>query len=233
MHAIDVLLERLAAKMRLHQSASQEILLRLEHRCAPAEVVRVGLLRPSNDLRHLRELIGLHVSALLISEPLITIVLETELIQASRDDRKDLFGQRIDPGQQFIELVERLRVRLGFPAVHGVSAAADNRPEHAWHVVADLQEKSRLSAAGFRTGIPGSRPLWLFPAPRRLRILGGRPFFQGELEMESGPERIETGWWNGSDVRRDYYVTANSRGMRLWVFRDYRQGGWYLHGLFG
>jgi protein ImuB len=64
-------------------------------------------------------------------------------------------------------------------------------------------------------------------------MVAGRPVFQGELSLEDNPERIETGWWDGQDVRRDYYRAWNHRGMRLWVFKDCRESCWYLHGLFG
>ena len=66
-----------------------------------------------------------------------------------------------------------------------------------------------------------------------LSARSGTPFLQGPLTAESGPERIETGWWDGHDVQRDYYVARNPRGVRVWIFRDRHAGGWYLHGLFG
>jgi protein ImuB len=47
-----------------------------------------------------------------------------------------------------------------------------------------------------------------------------------------GPERIETAWWRGATVRRDYYVVETEAGERFWVFRRLRDGGWFLHGVF-
>ena len=47
-----------------------------------------------------------------------------------------------------------------------------------------------------------------------------------------GPERIETGWWRGQDVRRDYYVVATDAGTRLWIFRRRDDERWFLHGSF-
>ena len=78
--------------------------------------------------------------------------------------------------------------------------------------------------------------------PRALNASAGRPVFEDVLHLEGDPERIETGWWDGRDIRRDYYVARNRRGMRLWIFRDYGRGHsdgnggdsrWYLHGIFG
>ena len=55
-----------------------------------------------------------------------------------------------------------------------------------------------------------------------------------EGALVTGPERIETGWWDGHDVRRDYYVALSRAGVRLWIFRERPPGQrWFLHGVFG
>jgi protein ImuB len=52
-------------------------------------------------------------------------------------------------------------------------------------------------------------------------------------QILAGPERIESGWWDGSDVRRDYYVIETTAGQRAWVFRPAGEGGAFmLHGWF-
>lgn len=35
-----------------------------------------------------------------------------------------------------------------------------------------------------------------------------------------GPERIETGWWKGPSIRRDYYRIETDRSQWWWIFRD-------------
>jgi protein ImuB len=120
---------------------------------------------------------------------------------------------------------------------------------------------------------PQRRPLWMLPQPVRLESvvvaaaaepcpteqasavvrppagfrLEGR---MREVVKAHGPERIETAWWRGPTVRRDYYVVETSDGGRYWIFR--RLGGsaggsrrvgaerpaaqdggaWFLHGMF-
>ena len=54
---------------------------------------------------------------------------------------------------------------------------------------------------------------------------------QGRLHLLAGPERIESGWWDGADVRRDYH-TIEWHNARAWVFREHASGRWYLHGWF-
>ena len=47
-----------------------------------------------------------------------------------------------------------------------------------------------------------------------------------------GPERIETGWWRGLTVCRDYWRIETETHQQFWVFRDLRNGHWFLHGEF-
>jgi protein ImuB len=50
----------------------------------------------------------------------------------------------------------------------------------------------------------------------------------------SEPERIETGWWDGGEIARDYYIALDPQGVRLWVFRERTEPHrWFLHGVFG
>ena len=47
-----------------------------------------------------------------------------------------------------------------------------------------------------------------------------------------GPERIETGWWRGPTIRRDYWRIETENGRQFWIFRNLRTQKWFLHGEF-
>jgi len=49
----------------------------------------------------------------------------------------------------------------------------------------------------------------------------------------AGPERIESGWWDEHDKRRDYYIVETNLGQRAWAFVPAESDtGWTLHGWF-
>lgn len=48
----------------------------------------------------------------------------------------------------------------------------------------------------------------------------------------NGPERIETGWWRGRTVCRDYWRVETETGQHFWIYRDRRTTRWWLHGEF-
>ena len=84
----------------------------------------------------------------------------------------------------------------------------------------------------------GVRPTWLLPEPQRLQedAAFGRPLHQGTpLVLASRAERIESGWFDGALISRDYHVAQAKDHRWLWVFRERRGDAahWYLHGVFG
>ncbi|MBU6271993.1 MAG: DNA polymerase Y family protein, partial [Betaproteobacteria bacterium] len=82
------------------------------------------------------------------------------------------------------------------------------------------------------------RPLWLLERPQALGERQQRPWLQGPLTLLAGPERIETGWWDGGLIQRDYFIAGDSDGVLLWIYRERLPGdgqaaGWFLQGRFG
>lgn len=137
-------------------------------------------------------------------------------------------------------LLERLAARLGKQRVFGIAMGDDHRPEKDWAAFGnwapDASGATARAARRPRVGgdpISRPRPTWLLHRPHKLVIRDGHPTLQGELALGAGPERIEAGWWDGEEVRRDYYVAANPRGETFWIYREHRDpSAWYLHGVF-
>ena len=86
------------------------------------------------------------------------------------------------------------------------------------------------------------RPARLMSPPRLIpAIRTARRGAPAWLELEGrgragrrgwGPECIETGWWRGADVRRDYFRVETEDGAQAWVFHDASRRQWFLHGWF-
>jgi len=136
------------------------------------------------------------------------------------------------------QLVERLRARLGEDAVYGVASIAEHRPEAAWRRVHELSLTSvrrmgeKMIDRGSGDGMP--RPVWLLDAPLAISLPDMQEGHRSGLVLEQGPERIESGWWDGRGVARDYYIARQRQphGARLWVFQERQSKRWYLHGVF-
>jgi len=199
----------------------------LRHPLQPPTRFTLGLASPERDPEHLAGLLRERLSRLVLREPVREMALRARDIQPLDAQPLELFPDRRqvqrETGQRF---VDRLRARLGREAVQGLGLVSDHRPERAWTYV---------DPGGGETGRGRpNRPLWLLPAPEALEVRQGRPYRGGRLEFVGERERIESGWWDGQGVARDYFVVLTPAGERLWVFRDCRgDQGWFVHGLFG
>ncbi|MBW3554591.1 MAG: hypothetical protein KY466_13840, partial [Gemmatimonadetes bacterium] len=62
--------------------------------------------------------------------------------------------------------------------------------------------------------------------PLRLRDRGG----WREIAHAAGPDRISGGQWEGEPYAREYFRCVTDEGVPLWIYRDAREDGWFLHG---
>ena len=222
------LLTQLAGFLAARNGGIQRCVLTLQHAPGRADTtVEIGLLAPTRDAGHLVLLARERLTALALPAPVRGVTLEANEILALAGENGSLFPARVNAPGEWEKLVERLRARLGANAIIGVASRADHRPELASRAVQPGARDAKIAC--------GPRPLWLLEAPRPLAEIAARPHYRdGPLALMAGPERIESGWWDGADVKRDYYIARAADHATLWVYREQRRtGGWYLHGIFG
>jgi protein ImuB len=178
--------------------------------------LEVGLSRPGMDEGRLLDLLALKLEKIELPSPVEAIELKAESTAEHRPPQADLWNGN-NRGDAWPALLDRLKARLGEGGLSGLAAQSDHRPEKAWRWV--------------EPGTPAAcederpRPTWLLPSPKPCR--------RENLRLEEGPERIEAGWWDGNDCRRDYFIARDRHGRRLWVFHEHRpREGWFIHGLF-
>ena len=89
-------------------------------------------------------------------------------------------------------------------------------------------------AKGYHASVPLTlRPFLLLQEPEQLVLKNSELYHRKPITIISGPERIESYWWSGKDVRRDYYIALEKNGSRLWIYRERGdENNWFLHGYF-
>jgi protein ImuB len=200
--------------------------LRLGHRDAPATVVPIGLVAPSRDAGHFTQLARERLGAIALPAPVRALALAAADVVPLAGAPLALFDDGNGAPEDWPRLVERLRARLGAASVHGVRVVAEHRPEYASQPCTLAPDRAPCADA-----LAGRRPFWLLETPRPLAELGAVPHHGGPLKLLAGPERIESGWWDGAEVARDYFVAQTPAQALVWIYRT-RGGGWFLHGLF-
>jgi protein ImuB len=231
--ALNRLLQELAGFLAARHAAVSELALTLAHARHPPTRVALRLVQPARDAAHLHLLFRERLARTALPEAVETVVLEGRELCEHDERSQDLFpSSRASPGAQ-AALIERLTARLGRAAVVSVEPVAEHRPERAWRYV-DPVEAKRAGEAPAEPEDPPRRPLWLLPQPLALTEREGLPWLTGPLALESEAERIESGWWDGQDVTRDYFIARHAAGALLWIYRELTgDRRWFLHGVFG
>jgi len=239
------LLERLLTKIHPDGLGIQRLLCSLKSDEHDPIHFPVELLRPSTSRRALMELVGLRLERLRPPSEVESVTVRAVVVGPVGNRQGDLFGPGQGSGRiEIAGLIERLSSRLGERAVLRPRAYPDAQPELAFvydpWIAAVNQTPARKED---REAVPLTRPIVLKNRPIPVEVIsvftGGAPVRfhwdgRGHLvERTWGPERIETGWWRGADVRRDYYTVESTTGHLFWLFRDLMGGGWFLHGLYG
>ena len=235
--ALEPLLGRCAQFLRERQAGVLVLELRLRHRARPATRIRVGLAGITSEHRRLRDVLVQKLSRFELAAPILGMELLSGAPQPLSAGSLDAFAALGGAGGRDTapQLVERLRARLGEEAVYGICSIPEHRPEAAWQRIHELRlgalPAGRMIDLG-RTEEGMPRPVWLLDEPVMLLAAEVQQLHQGREILEEGPERIESGWWDGKDIARDYYIVRQTGGIRRWVFQEQRSKCWYLHGVF-
>ena len=240
MAALAPLCAALGKFLTARQSGIMQLECRLRHRHVAPTRCALQLAAPTADGAHLAELLAERLATLSLPEPVRACELRSGRLLAYAAERRSLWqpGERGGgAGSEAPGLIERLCARLGPEAVHGLALLPAHRPECAWAVTGPPPVRASRRATPGRGNAAAAavpRPLWLLPVPQRLSTRHGLPLHRGALRLMTDPERIESGWWDGRNVARDYYVAVDGHGVRLWVFRERAAPhDWFLHGVFG
>ena len=222
------LLRQLCGFLQARGAGAQQLLLGFIMPFLPVEQLQLTLLQPSRDPEHLFRLWQEKLERYKLSAPVEGLELQVKQLLPLESVSLDLLGGRQGADTGFTRVLERLRNRLGDSAIQQPFCIADHRPEQTCKQADFLALHQPL--ADEQTA---HRPLWLLSQPRPLKQSAGTPCLQGPITLLSGPERIESGWWDGGDQRRDYYVARSRQHQMLWVYRDLNAPAqWFLHGFF-
>jgi protein ImuB len=242
-----VLIERLLVWARARHARVSGFTLRMHHevrrqRDVPASELAIGLAEPSADAAHLQLLLAERLARTPLAAPALELSLRCDALVHASPPNAELFPTRGTEREGLTRLIERLQARLGAEGVQRLSLVADHRPERAtmwspadaaWVPPHDAKNDA-AAAVGVHT-----RPLWLLQKPQPLPERASRPWLDGSpLQLLAGPERIESGWWDGALAARDYFIARANDGVLVWVFRARlpltasEGSGWFLQGRF-
>jgi protein ImuB len=209
----------------------------------------INLFQPTATVAHVMQLIALQLEQQRDLDLEATPVWEVS-VRAARcvllaEKQRLLFDDdpRLDH-QALSQLLDRLAVRLGPERIVRPVPVSGAQPEFACrpHILVGNDQAPPRVVAPRREHAAISRPVRLLQPPSPLAVTAdvttGAPQqlhhsrWRAQVLAAWGPERIETGWWRGRLISRDYWRVQTSAGQLLWVYQDQANQQWFLHGTF-
>lgn len=225
-----------------------DCVLVFEH--APPAAPSVSLSRGTRTLRHVSEIVLRRLERTALGAGVVGVRLVARDAPRWQPQQGELFESQ-DPGdeQQLGVLLDHLANRLGHEAIVRPSLVDDHQPERAFRYTPVCDAGLLAAPRGAASFAAGPADTVCCPVPARLverpipiRVIAVVPdgpptwlSWQGRKYVvadAAGPQRIETGWWRGPDVRRDYFRVSAESGEQFWVFHSATDDRWYLHGMF-
>ena len=236
------LLQRLEHYLLRRQAATQRVRCFLYHEHAPVTVLRLDTSRYERRAAEFLQLLQHQFERTELPAEVAAMGIRCDHLHVIPAANLDLLDGRPEMEQHWRQFLDQLGARLGPGCLSWPQLRDDHRPECAGGkngvgVIFPMTSR-KAGTAGNRENdsdliFSPPRPAWLLSQPERLRSPDDHPRWNGALSLSKLPERIEAGWWDGMDVSRDYYLARNPAGSQLWVYRDRREGEWYLQGVFG
>ena len=257
LHAAHRLIVQLCGWLCAKQLAVTGMTLSLEHergrQAVAPTLIELALGEPAWQEGHLLRLLKERLHRIELAAPMIAVRLDASKVEAAAPPAEQLFPEPGGSAQSHARLLELLVARLGEENVLRPAPTADYRPEIAnrWAPLgafsssfssSSSSSSSYSSSSDMKNALPEAlpRPTWMLATPVRLLTRQHRPFYGSPLRVVSPAERIESGWFDGELVTRDYFVAEADDKSYYWIYRervssrDAEEGPrWFLHGLFG
>ena len=268
LHPIKQLLLLLEAFLLRRDYLCLEIKLALFNRAeGPSDAIQQSLLISSATGEYLAKqwlnLMSLKLANVKLDAPITKINLCVKKFQPNTGEIDDIFLGR--KGQLSLAQLSSLLVnKLGHNKVLGIRLGNDHRAELASHyfpiinhgAINSIGNKSdkKHQQSKVTQAISHSTYSYSTCSDSTIDCLPLRPSFilsepeplLAEVNILSGPERIETAWWEQSSLKyqganatvdkpqsypRDYFVAKNAQGQCCWIYREL-SNHWYVHGYF-
>lgn len=233
----DHLLANMQQFLQKHHLTTDHLSFRLDDISGNTHHIDLGMRRPVRDKDTWLLLLTTRLQALATGSSVSAVTLSVHALHAYQPGGANPHNRNksgTSTAQQ--GLLEILCARLGEEGICRLHQQADHDPAAAGEYVPYRHNQkmalgdTQQAVRGF--GLHAQQPCLLLSTPLALSVRNTMPVYLSPLTFLCGPERLETHWWSGKNIRRDYYIAANQQGMMLWVYRDIKQRLWFLQGLF-
>ena len=146
--------------------------------------------------------------------PIVRLISHTTELQTQKGENQSLLADSASSNLNLDDFINTLSTRLGSNKI----CFLNTQPHHLPERQTQLNQTPEKLASSPPVSLPVSG---LLHPPKLVRL--------EHYHLLQGPHRIQTLWWEGKPIVRDYYVAQHQQGALHWIFTTHQQK-WYLHG---
>ena len=240
---INALVGNISTELRSRGQCAREMTLifSLANRETFEHLVRPA--RSTSSHRAWMRLIRTHLERITLPDGVVGITIRVESVTGEVERQGDIFDRGFATARAAEETIAQLLDDQGAVVVtprNTQHPLIDRRTEWISQEPAQASARIQLRERAVKATAAPRLTLQLLPEPRRVAVKTKRrrdhelPTSYRDREwMEiisaAGPDRVSGGRWS-EPYAREYFRCVTDDGMMVWLYRDAREDGWYLHG---
>ncbi len=184
-----------------------------------------------------------HLERLSLPDGVVGISVRVESVTGEVEKQGDIFDRGFGTARAAEETIAQLLDDQGAVVVtprNSQHPLIDRRTEWVTQEPSQASARIQLRERVVKATAAPRLTLQLLPEPRRVAVTTRRrrdhdmPTQYRDKEWTTlvsaaGPDRVSGGQWT-EPYAREYFRCVTDDGMMIWLFRDARDGEWYLHG---
>jgi hypothetical protein len=188
-------------------------------------------------------LIRTHLERITLPDGVVGITMRVEAVTGEMERQGDIFDRGFATARAAEETIAQLLDDQGSVVVtprNTQHPLIDRRTEWVSQEPSQASARIQLKEKVVKATAAPRLTLQLLPEPRRVAVTTKQrrdhqmPVQYRDKEWmtivsAAGPDRVSGGQWT-EPYAREYFRCVTEDGMMVWLFRDAREDGWYVHG---
>jgi len=240
---INALVGNISTELRSRGQCAREMtmMFSLANRETFEHLVRPA--RSTSSHRAWMRLIRTHLERITLPDGVVGITIRVESVTGEVERQGDIFDRGFATARAAEETIAQLLDDQGAVVVtprNSQHPLIDRRTEWISQEPAQASARIQLRERAVKATAAPRLTLQLLPEPRRVAVKTKRrrdhelpTSYRDKEWMEiisaAGPDRVSGGRWS-EPYAREYFRCVTDDGMMVWLYRDAREDGWYLHG---
>jgi len=252
---LEYLTNDIAEQLHRRNLGAVRLVCRLKSESGESTALTAEVVKPVQSAVEMAEVLSLRLESCPVL-PTLSVTMRATVAPLPIARQQDLFSptEHLEPAEELATVVNRISNRLGTQSVLTAGFTSDPVPENSVELRSVIDGNAeagrsiddRLNSlvtpetTANRCEATQDLPLRMLADAVHLGDRASQPMQNGfcwnlnvyKVVSATGPDRLQTHWWQDVAVHRDYYRVQTQCGSLFWIYQTLQTGAWYLHGIF-